>query len=199
MMLFKLRVWLPFTLCLMLTAFAFGQTPGELAAKYPVVSAYEVRPGILMTARYAADGQVCQMVLETRHYHRADEIDLGSTIPTKLEDRLIDELVPENERGKPTKSRWLNGDVGGGVTYTKRDFENVSIEVHGSYSCREKKSSKGQLSCDTGGDEVVVIHWKKRTCATPKANDTAKDSDTIDPATGNLHLTIPLVATTKPR
>ena len=33
----------------------------ELSAKYPVVTSYEVRPGILMTPKYSDDGQVCEM------------------------------------------------------------------------------------------------------------------------------------------
>ena len=143
-----------FALSLMvLTAvFANGQTSDNLAAKYPVVSAYKVRPGILMTAKYAEDGQVCEMVLQ-RHY-TSDQTDADSTIPAELEDQLVDELAPPVERG-PATSRWLkNSYVAGGVTHTERDFENVLIEIDGTASA---------------GDKVVVIHWKKRTCAVPKA------------------------------
>jgi len=50
-----------------LTASVAGQTSDNLVAKYPAISAYEVRPGILMTAKYAGDGQVCEMVLERRY------------------------------------------------------------------------------------------------------------------------------------
>lgn len=141
--------------CLMIAVIACGQTSSELAAKYPVVAAYEVRPGILMTAQYAKDGQICEMVLETRHYRTPDEIDLSSTIPPGLIDQLTDEMVPASERG-PATNRWLtNSHVAGGVSHVQRDFENVLIERDGSAST---------------GDEIVIIRWKKRTCPTARLN-----------------------------
>lgn len=159
-------------LALCVTIFAavavLGQTSDELAAKYPVVSAYQVRPGILMTAKYADDGQVCEMTIEKRHYSARREVDLSSNIPSKLIDQLTDDLVPETERG-PATSRYLSDDsyVAGGVSYIKRDFEKVSIEIHGSTS----------ESCN-GGDEVVVIRWKKRACIVPKTTtaDSTKEN-----------------------
>jgi hypothetical protein len=227
--------------CFMVAVSSWGQTAGDLAAKYHSVSAYEVRPGVLMTAKYADDGQVCEMVLEVRHYHSPENIDLDSVIPGKLETRLVDELVPASERGEP-KNRWLNNREpkdgwvdpdsysAGGVSYIKRSYENVSIEEHGYYRCHEAPSSKEKVDCGEGGNEVVVIRWTKRTCSGPKAKtsdstkannrtDTAadtkspaeviaqrselgakmsQDTDTVDPATGNLRMTIPVVATTKP-
>jgi hypothetical protein len=132
-----------------------AQTSEDLGAKYPAVAAYEVRPGVLMTVRYAEDGQACEVTLEKRHSSSKDrDIDLGSNIPSKLVDELTDELAPQADRG-PATSRYLSPDsyVAGGVSYIKRDFQNVSIEVHGDTS----------TSCD-GGDKVVVIRWKKRVC-----------------------------------
>lgn len=132
-----------------------GQTSADLAAKYTAVAAYEVRPGVLMTVKYAEDGQACEMTLEKRHSSLKDrDIDLASNIPSKLVDELTDELAPAADRG-PATSRYLSPDsyVAGGVSYIKRDFQNVSIEVHGDTS----------TSCD-GGEKVVVIHWKKRAC-----------------------------------
>jgi hypothetical protein len=151
--------------------FASGQTSDDLAAKYPVVSAYQVRPGILMTARYAKNGQVCEMLLERRY--TSDQTDADSNIPGKVEDQLIDELAPKDERGSAI-SHWLkNSFVAGGVTHTERDFENVLIEIDGTIV----------------GDKIVIIHWKKRTCATVKAR--SADGKKRDNHTGT-------VATIKP-
>ncbi len=137
---------------------AWGQTSADIGAKYSAVNAFEVRPGILMTTKYADDGQVCEMTLEKRHY-QPDKVDLGSTIPNELIDRLLDELVPSSQRG-PATSRWLHPDstVGGGVSYIKQEFENVFVEIYGGYS----------EACDSG-DQIVVIRWKKRTCAAPQS------------------------------
>ena len=145
-----------FAFCLALVVAAGGQTSDKLSVKYPLVQAYEVRPGILMTPKYAEDGQVCEMIVEKRH-QTATTTDLGSTIPRDLVKELIDELVPPTERGRPTK-RYLRGDsestIAGGVENTDSDFENVAIRIVGSAS----------LSCGAG-DEVVIIQWKKRICA----------------------------------
>lgn len=54
-------------LLLILVGAALGQTSTDLSAKYSRVAAYEVRPHVLMTARFAADAQVCEMTLEKRH------------------------------------------------------------------------------------------------------------------------------------
>jgi hypothetical protein len=55
--------------------------------------------------------------------------------------------------------------VAGGVTHKERDFENVLIETNGTIS---------------GGDKIIVIHWKKRTCMDTKAN-------AADSTEGNSH------------
>jgi hypothetical protein len=151
-----LKTLLSFSLVTIFGVLASGQTSADLSARYPAISAYEVRPGILMTALYGEDGQVCQMTIERRHSTpKEKDIDLSSTISRKAIDQLTDELVPAAERG-PATSRWLDADsyVAGGVSDIKHSFENVSIEIVGSTS----------QSCN-GGDEVVIIRWRKRGCA----------------------------------
>lgn len=148
-------------LCLMaiFCAAAHGQTAADISNKYPVVNAYEVRPGILMTAKYAEDGQVCEMTLEKRH-KTPDKTDFGSTIPREVIKQLIDELAPASERGRPAK-RYLRGEsestISGNIEITESEYENISIQILGSLSPTEF------------GDVVAAIRWKKRTCATPQA------------------------------
>lgn len=38
---------------------AWGQRSAELSAKYRQVTSYELRPTVVMTRKYAADGQAC--------------------------------------------------------------------------------------------------------------------------------------------
>jgi hypothetical protein len=151
------------SLIAMFATCAWGQTATDISAKYPIVNAYEVRPGILMTTKYAEDGQVCEMVLEKRH-KTVEKTDFGLTIPHELVRQLLDELVPKAERGKTTK-RYLRGDsestITGNVEVTESEYENVSIEILGS------------LSPGVSGDVVVTIHWKKRTCAAPQSTSVA--------------------------
>ncbi|HEY6253859.1 MAG TPA: hypothetical protein VI685_28215, partial [Candidatus Angelobacter sp.] len=135
---------------LILAMSAWSQTSADLNAKYPTLNAYEVRPGILMTAKYAEDGQVCEIVVEPRQYHTPGQPDTGPYIPLNLQDQLIDELAPPAERG-PATSKWLkNSFMAGGVSHTERDFANVLVVIDGTYSC-DQKQSNGQVSCPNGG------------------------------------------------
>lgn len=132
---------------------ATSQTASDFAAKYHPVSAYELRPGILMTAKYADDGQICEAIIETRHYHPPTGIDLRSTIAESTKRELIDELAPPTIRGKQT-SRWLKHSyLQGGILHLERDYENVLIVTDGDQN---------------SGDEILAIRWKKRTCPESK-------------------------------
>jgi hypothetical protein len=53
-------------LALCIAATALGQTSADLTSKYRQVISYEVRPGVLVTPKYTAEGQVCEMVIERR-------------------------------------------------------------------------------------------------------------------------------------
>jgi len=78
---------------------ALGQTSAELSAKFPPITSYKIRPDVPMTARFAADGQVCEMTLEKRQ--KTDEgIDLFQKFFSETETRsLIDDFLPESEPG----------------------------------------------------------------------------------------------------
>src|SRR5215471_1931155 len=129
-----------FCLWLLLSIAASGQTATDMSAKYPALSAYEVRPGILMTANYADDGQVCEITLQ--RYYSPNQKDADSTIPAKLEDQLIDELAPEAERGPASNRMKWNGFTAGGVSHAERDFANVLVVIDGTYSCSEEGGGK---------------------------------------------------------
>jgi hypothetical protein len=81
-----------------LTTFGGAQTQHQLEEKYPKVNAYLVRPNILLTARYSTDGRVCEMALQPVRW-------TGDTVllfPLSEEEsiRVVEEIVPESERGK---------------------------------------------------------------------------------------------------
>jgi hypothetical protein len=83
-------------LLLTLAVAALGQTTADLSAKYPNV-AYRIRPHVLMTARFAADGQVCEMTLEKGQ--RTDtSIPYDDSFSKEEVHALIDDLVPEGLR-----------------------------------------------------------------------------------------------------
>ena len=126
-------------------------------AKYKAVEAYEIRPGILMLPKYAEDGQVCEITLETTNAS-SKTINLTPTLPRKTVIELVDELAPVDERGSRTMDfgrDYISQHSGESVT-TFAEWENVAVDIYGRASTRSG-----------AGDVVAEIWWKKRTCAAP--------------------------------
>ena len=169
-------------LTLGIVAVAFGQTSADLSAKYRQITAYQLRPDVVMTAKYAADGQVCEMVLEKREKTDAGMV-FGVSFSEKEVKGLVDELVPETERGR-NLTRALNSTVDGGFITTEYNYENVHVRVY------------GITRPAPAGDRVITLTWPKRTCS---GGQNSATNETIDPKTGNVHLTVPVVATNKPK
>jgi hypothetical protein len=165
-----------------IAAIVWGQSSADLSAKYRQITSYELRPDVVMTPKYAVDGQVCEMVLEKRQ-----KTDIGVVFGVSFSDKevksLVDELVPEAERGRDL-TKPLNTTVDGGFMTTEYNYENVHVRVY------------GITRPAPAGDRVITITWPKRTCGGGQNSATA---ETVDPKTGNVHLTIPVVASTKPK
>lgn len=115
------------------------------------------------------------MILQTNH-HQPESIDMGSVIPKKVEDEVLEELVPTNIRG--AESKWLDPDsfVAGNAYELKKDYENVSIEKDGSLS-------------DSSGDGVIIIRWKNRGCDW-ETEDSVHAENVIGISSGNQVMVI---------
>jgi len=137
-------------LVLILVAAALGQTSADLNAKYPSVAAFRVRPDVLMTAKFAPDGQVCEMALEKP---KKNETGLPSVDSfSKQEVRsLVDELVPESQRGRDLTKRF-SGTIEGLSVTTVYTYENVLVHVYGA---RDPVGAS---------DKLIVITWLARPC-----------------------------------
>ena len=136
---------------------AVGQTLDQLGLRFKRVIAFEIRPGIDMFPTFAVDGAVCRMIVERREYADSTN-DFDNTISTTLATRLVDELVPALERGKPSKYLSTDSYIAGGGSFIKQDYENVSVGMYGS-------SRDGTVK----GASAIVITWRKRAC--PSARD----------------------------
>ncbi|MGA7683833.1 MAG: hypothetical protein WCA58_02365 [Terriglobales bacterium] len=169
-------------LMLGIAAIVWGQSSADLSAKYRQITSYELRPDVVMTPKYAADGQVCEMILEKRQKTDNGMI-FGVSFSEKEVKGLVDELVPEAERGRDL-TKPLNTTVDGGFITTEYNYENVHVRVY------------GITRPAPAGDRVITITWPKRTCSGGQNSATA---ETVDPKTGNVHLTIPVVAKNKPK
>jgi hypothetical protein len=149
----KQLLLLSIVLALLFTAkSAVAQTPAELESKYgSPVNAYVVRTGLLLMTKYDVSGQVCEMsVIESR----TPGANIITRIPLNAEivPKLIEELIPEGERGKKTR---LYGFVQAqGMTgQVFFNYENVSIEL-----VQQFKPSEGW------SDNILNIRWNNRVC-----------------------------------
>jgi hypothetical protein len=127
-----------------------AQTASDLAAKYTHHEVYEVQPGVQMTAKFSANGSVCEMKVEQERFLK-DEIDMTFGIDRDQIDRLIDQLVPASERGE--KDKKLSGmTIGAGqVAETVWRYANVDVHVLSTISgCAETSA--------------FTIGWRHRKC-----------------------------------
>jgi len=131
-----------------------GQTSADLNKNYPPMTAYEVRPGILMTAEFAADGQVCKMTLEPRRTSK-DSINLGVLVDDDLVNAFVDEVAPVASRGKPGRFDGMTLMMGQ-PAITLKDYEFVTIRRYGT-----TRNIDGKQFLEPW---VVTVTWNKRTC-----------------------------------
>ncbi|HYX28286.1 MAG TPA: hypothetical protein VE863_06945 [Pyrinomonadaceae bacterium] len=136
------------------SAGARAQTSVDLDKKYHPITAYEVRPGIFMTAEYATDGQVCRMTLEPRRTSK-DAINLDVLVDDDLVDAFVDEIAPPGTRGKPGKYDGLTLMLGQ-PAITIKDYEYVTIRRYGNV-----RNIRGKQYLEPW---VVTLTWNKRTC-----------------------------------
>jgi hypothetical protein len=130
----------------------------ERFAKYKTVEAYEIRPGILMMPRYAADGQVCEIGLQKLHYS-PEKIRLDSSLSRKEIDAVFDELVPSSERGpKPTGLLEQGMTTQSGASMVSdEEYQNVSIQIYSAVVSEQKDAV-------TADDVTATLKWKNRKC-----------------------------------
>jgi|ERR1019366_1910374 hypothetical protein len=152
-----IRKFIVVLLALGIAPAGFVQTAGDFKTKYREVISYEVRPGIVMTPKYTADGQVCSMLLERRQ-ETDTEIKLGYAISEKDVTELIDELVPKSVRGagvyKGLAKEGPEMYIASGITRLVYTYENVSVEVLGLAKPKD------------GARLAITIYWPKTPCAT---------------------------------
>ena len=128
-----------------------SQSATDLSTKYPVVTSYEIRLGILMTPKYSADGQVCQMSIERQRSTKSGVM-MDSFLSDKLVKEIVDELVPLSERGKPA--------LGGSE-------DNATIVTVGGTTEFIHAYEKIRYSVFYGPnrESVVLLVWENRKCS----------------------------------
>lgn len=127
-----------------------AQSTTELQSKYgSPLDAFVIRPGLLMTVKYAAEGKVCEMyIVEART--PGSNIGLRTPLSFETAPELIGELVPVSERGK--KLRWPVQATGMTMMVFYK-YENVSVEL-----------VQNLLPAGGWSDSSLEIKWNNRGC-----------------------------------
>ena len=133
----------------------------QVANHRPVIERYLVRPNILMTIRYTAQGLPCEAVLEpvpgsTPKKGRGEHAPEGDYMLTAEVIKLINELVPIEKRGKKINEMSLNGG--------DREMKLHHPGCAGGYLAFYERVS---ITCYTwcwGGTFSVTLHWGKTIC-----------------------------------
>jgi hypothetical protein len=104
---------------------ATAQTASDLAARYgnPDAEQFVVRPGITLTARYAADRTACEILIEPEHSTQQPD-DKEPSMATDTVSTIIDELIPESERGILLNRRIESM---GASEYDTAEYQNMTI------------------------------------------------------------------------
>ena len=133
-----------------------AQTAQQLASRFRAVTAYEIRPGILMLSKFDRGGQICEAIVEPLR-QGSDSKTQQLTLSNKLADELAEEIVPVEFRGAAARFFDPDSTVAGGVYQLKTNYEFVSIE------------KMGNVPQNAGDDtiQVVRIKWTNRTCVKP--------------------------------
>jgi hypothetical protein len=158
-----------FSVGLVIAVFAVAQSAHNDLSHFKAIKAYEVRPGILMLPRYAADGQVCEMWLEKLH-HSGEGFTLGPSLAQTEVDQIADQLVPANERGPRPQGLLEQGmtSMSGHSALTTEEYENIAIYIYGAI---DDTPDKNKFLED---DIAATIKWKHRTCAEPPTGTATK-------------------------
>lgn len=139
----------------LISANVSAQTEIQLDQSYTKLKVYSVRPNISLTAKFAKDGQVCEMVLEPRRYDQK-KIVLLSNLPERETVSAVEEVVPESDRGKRLEgggfSKWLKSDISGGSITTTYRYEYMTIQFHGTVRKKDLDSV------------VAVVTFPQRSC-----------------------------------
>ncbi len=134
-----------------------GKTGETMRERYgqPISETFLVRPGLVVSASYGKNGQLCELFISpqkpTTSIKSAHQT--AKTIDSKLLTEVIDELVPESERGRGISADIYNivclpsNDCGGsGSTWEKvsiyrngaiNDEHYATIQWHGA-KCETK-------------------------------------------------------------
>lgn len=97
-----------FLFILLTSISAIAQTSSSLRQKYnePISETFKIRPQVLLTVKYAKTGEVCSMLIKPQSFIWLSDT---KTLEDKVLDDVLEELAPQNQRGKFLVGTHRNG------------------------------------------------------------------------------------------
>lgn len=125
---------------------AFSQVSSDWQNHYglPASERYLIHDGIIMTVFYSEEGRTCKLILE-----------LAKPQPPASFNRILDEIIPLNERGKEIHSIGLSTGPFAGISSV--DYERVRIASVSSATAVAEGATTGNIISAT-------IYWKGVQC-----------------------------------
>ena len=145
-------------LLVLLVPSGWSQSASDLAQKFPHHETYEVEPGVVMTAKFASTGLVCEMNVEETHFDK-DVTRFGAGIELDKINALLDRIVPSSQRGERARDDLSGLITVTGPTMVKSDrYANVDVDVMWSVETHKKS-----VTITSGA--VFKIKWRNRSCS----------------------------------
>jgi hypothetical protein len=136
---------------------SWSQSAADLAQKFPHHETYEVEPGVVMWAKFASSGLVCEMSVEETHFDKNVTHFETRIEPNKIS-TLLDQLVPPLERGEKEQDEFSRLIAVSGPTMQRTDtYANVVVSVMWSVETHKK-------SATLTSSAVLKIKWRNRSC-----------------------------------
>ena len=137
---------------------SWSQSAVDLAQKFPHHEIYEVEPGVVMSAKFAPSGLVCEMNVEQTHFDK-DVTQFGTGIELDKISALLDRLVPPSQRGEKEQDEFSRLIAVSGPTMQRTDtYANIVVSVMWSVENHKK-------SVTTTSGAVLKIKWRNRSCS----------------------------------
>ena len=145
-----------FLFTLFMVPSGWTQSSTDLAQRFRHHEVFEIEPGVVMSAKYAPNGLVCEMHVEQTHFDK-DVTDLRIGLELDKLDDVLDRLVPPADRGEKQENESGLTAISGTMTRTD-NYANIIVNVTSGVEASKKKWT-------ISGPTVLEIKWRNRSCS----------------------------------
>lgn len=146
--------------CLATFVLLGAQPQREMFSKYKSLEVYEVRQTVAAVPRYTADGHVCEVSLQ-RLLASPDRVNLDPNLSDQEINAMVDDLVPNEERGARVGGPGIKVEVSGNTAVGTVSYANIDVETFRDAAWDNSKSVK---TLSIRNIRLAVIRWKNRKC-----------------------------------